>query len=127
MESREVVLVVDDDGSNRMLVAEILQDEGFKVVEAEGGVEASKLLMSRARDFALVLTDFEMPGGITGMDVLRTAKEHDPELPVVVVSGFFLGNSSEQARFMAAGAAGTVAKPFSGEALVDIVKRCARN
>ncbi len=126
MESKGIVLVVDDDETNRMLVAEILQDEGFEAVGADGGVEASKLLMRRAREFALVLTDFEMPGGFTGMDVLRTAKEHDPELPVVVMSAFFLEDTSEQARFMAAGAAGTVAKPFKGDALISIVEQCAR-
>ena len=78
------VLVVDDEASIRRTLREILEYEDYEVVDAEDGQEALDKLRSDPYDLALV--DVKMPEP-DGMEVLRTAADEMPELPVVMISG----------------------------------------
>ncbi|PSR00416.1 MAG: Fis family transcriptional regulator [Bacteroidetes bacterium QS_9_68_14] len=78
------VLVVDDEAAIRRTLREILEYEDYEVVGAEDGQEALDELRSAPYDLALV--DVKMPDP-DGMEVLRTASDEMPELPVVMISG----------------------------------------
>ncbi len=78
------ILVVDDEGSIRRTLREILEYEGFAVEEAENGQEALEKL--KASPYDLVLLDVKMPG-IDGMEVLHAISEKMPDQPVVMISG----------------------------------------
>ena len=78
------ILVVDDEGSIRRTLREILEYEGFAVDEAENGPEALEKL--KASPYDLVLLDVKMPG-MDGMEVLQTIAEKMPDQPVVMISG----------------------------------------
>jgi two-component system, cell cycle sensor histidine kinase and response regulator CckA len=80
------VLIVDDDGAVRKLVARLLSTRGFKVLEAQNGLEAVQLYGSYHAGIALVIADVQMPvmGGIEGV---RRMKELEPGLRAIFMSG----------------------------------------
>ncbi len=80
------MLVVDDDGQVRQVMARQLQTLGVHVETAAGGAQA----MTRIdrEPFDALMLDLDMPG-ITGLDVLLHVQRAAPALPVVVVTGTF--------------------------------------
>ncbi|MFN3786222.1 MAG: sigma-54-dependent transcriptional regulator [Thiothrix sp.] len=81
----QYIMVVDDEPDIRQLVAEILEDEGYKVVTAENAAKARELHRSRKPD--LILLDIWMPGQ-DGISLLKEWREHDALCcPVIMMSG----------------------------------------
>ena len=86
-ERTATVLVVDDEPSVRVLVAEVLDDAGYEVLEAEHG--PSGLAMLRARpDIDLLVTDVGLPGGMNGRQLADAARVARPELKVLFITGY---------------------------------------
>ena len=79
------ILVVDDDGEMRALLAEVLREAGYDVKEAANGAEA--LIRLRAESFAAIVLDKNMPG-LTGLDLLPGMRVICPETPVVLITAF---------------------------------------
>lgn len=84
--SRGTALLVDDEELVRMSTASMLADLGFEVVEACSGEEALQLVTSGLVPDVLV-SDHLMPG-LSGVDLARAARELQPTLPILVVSGY---------------------------------------
>lgn len=84
--TRECVLVVEDEELIRMILAEVLDDEGFHVVEAATGDEAARLI-DGPHGFHAVVTDIHMPGGRDGIAVGRHARSRHPCIPVIYCTG----------------------------------------
>ena len=80
------VLLVEDEFLIRLIMAEVLADEGFEVVEAASGDEAAALL-EHADGFDLLLTDIHMPGRLDGIALAAMLRASDPHIPVVFVTG----------------------------------------
>ncbi len=80
----ETILVVDDDEDILDLIERHLSHRGYEVLTAYDGEQAISLL-DKIR-FDLVITDLKMPK-IDGMEVLRRAKEKDPNIEVVILTG----------------------------------------
>ncbi len=85
--SGEVVLVVDDEPTVRMLIAEVLGDFGYASLEAHDGPAGLKLLQSSAR-VDLLVTDVGLPGGMNGRQVADAARVLRPELKVLFITGY---------------------------------------
>jgi PAS domain S-box-containing protein len=83
----ETVLVVDDEPTVRMLVAEILSDLGYRALEAEDGASGLKVLNSAAR-IDLLVTDVGLPGGLNGRQVADAARAVRPGLKVLFITGY---------------------------------------
>ncbi|ONG46627.1 hybrid sensor histidine kinase/response regulator [Pseudoroseomonas deserti] len=83
----KVVLVVDDEASVRLILAEVLGDLGYTVIEASAGHEGLSLLRS-SPPIDLLVTDVGMPGGMNGRQLADAARRQRPELPVLFVTGF---------------------------------------
>jgi DNA-binding response OmpR family regulator len=86
------VLLVEDDEKFRTQLAEYLRDEGFQIVEANSSLQACALI--RERKVSLVVLDWDLhkfnscpQDASTGLEVLRTSREVDALLPVLVMSG----------------------------------------
>jgi two-component system, chemotaxis family, response regulator WspR len=79
------VLVVDDEGLVRDVLAEVLSAQGHEVELAESG-EAALGLIEAARDFDLIISDMNMPG-IGGLELIRRVRLTSPELPVIILTG----------------------------------------
>ena len=115
----EVVLVIDDEPTIRMLIGEVLSDLGYAVIEAPDGPAGLKVLESNAR-IDLLITDVGLPGGMNGRQVADAARVNRPELKVLFITGYaenaVVGNGRlEKGMFV-------VTKPFQMEALASRIK-----
>ena len=81
------IVVVEDEPLIRDVLCEALEDAGFEVVGVEDGVQAMKLARAPPRRFSVLVTDFHMPGGITGYQVASEFRNVFPGIPVVIISG----------------------------------------
>jgi len=82
------VLAVDDDALVLDLLQSALEDGGFQVITALGGDDAMAALeMNRARDICALVTDVNLGPGKSGWEVGQRARELNPGLPVVYISG----------------------------------------
>jgi len=82
---KKTVLLVDDEAIIRKTLAGKLSDEGFTVLTADGG--ASALAYLATTKINLVITDLMMEG-MTGIQVLEAVKSHDPEIAVIILTGY---------------------------------------
>jgi len=83
----EVVLVVDDEATVRMLVTEVLLEAGYKTMEAPDGPAALRILQSGVR-IDLLITDVGLPGGMNGRQVADAARELRKDLKILFITGF---------------------------------------
>ncbi|WP_160000715.1 PAS domain-containing sensor histidine kinase [Roseomonas sp. 18066] len=83
----ETVLVVDDEPTVRMLVAEVLQELGYAAIEAVDGATGLEVLRSAAR-IDLLVTDVGLPGGMNGRQMADAARVGRPGLKVLFITGF---------------------------------------
>jgi DNA-binding NtrC family response regulator len=118
MESRGRILIVDDEANARMALAELLRDEGYAVETAADGFKALPKLDDFAPD--LVLTDLKMPG-MDGLELMRKAREDDPERVVVLMTAF--GSVDTAVAAMREGAADYLTKPINLDELVLVLDR----
>jgi nitrogen-specific signal transduction histidine kinase/CheY-like chemotaxis protein len=82
---RECVLVVDDDDGVRQFIAESLELLGYRVLQANGGEEGLRLLDNEKPK--LLIVDYAMTG-MTGVDVIKSARRLAPNLPIILATGF---------------------------------------
>ena len=78
------VLLVDDDAAVLATTQRILERAGHLVVSCQSGDAALAALAEQS--FDVMVTDIQMPG-LTGLKLLRAVREHDLDLPVVLVTG----------------------------------------
>ena len=107
-------LVVDDDVMIRMDATEILEEAGFRVLDAEHGDAAYEILKTRHPEVVLLFTDVQMPGELDGFALARNVSASWPHISIIVASGHARpepNSMPHKARFLA--------KPFSA-ALIRI-------
>jgi signal transduction histidine kinase/PAS domain-containing protein len=83
----ETVLVVDDEPTVRLLVAEVLHELGYHAIEAGDGPSGLRILQSNAR-IDLLVTDVGLPGGLNGRQLADAARQHRPDLKVLFITGY---------------------------------------
>jgi len=113
----EKILVVDDESFIRENLERILTGKGYKLYGAENG--RSALDMVAEEEIDLVLLDLNL-GKESGLDVLRELKEADPELLVIIITGYGTVESAVEALKM--GAYDYIKKPFKADAIHLIVR-----
>jgi DNA-binding NtrC family response regulator len=118
MNQQPSVLVVDDESSILDTLRILLRKEGYEVTTAQGG--KAGLEQIRSGNHSIVLTDVRMPQ-VSGLDILRTAREQDPETPVILMTAQASLQTAVQA--VNEGAFYYVQKPFSNDELLAILRR----
>ncbi len=111
------IYVIDDDASTRNAIEMLLQSEGFAVKTFSSARDFFKT--NSSGDIGCILTDVEMPGGMTGLDLLTEVSKNAPECPVVVMTG--RGDGAFRLAAYALGACEYLEKPFSAESLIDAI------
>ena len=86
-EQGETVLVVDDEPTVRMLVTDVLQDLGYKALEAADSPAGLKILQSDTR-IDLLVTDVGLPGGMDGRQMADAGRVVRPDLKVLFITGY---------------------------------------
>ena len=115
------VLVVDDDAASRAVIAAILGDEGYAVLEAPDGAAALALLAAPPPRLGLVLLDLWLPGTDGAAVAAAYRRLPAPHAPVLLLSAA----PDAAAHVTAAGAVGLLAKPFDLDDLLGAVRRHA--
>ena len=106
-ETRRKLLIIDDDALVRRSIAAYLSDSGFAVYEAG---EANRLCDAiKEHEPDLVITDLRMPGA-DGLYVLNQIKQHEPHLPVIIISG--AGSIGDVVQALRLGASDYLVKPI---------------
>ncbi len=102
------VLIVDDEHDFRTLLVEALEAMGYDAAGAESAEAA--LDQVRQRHFALIFTDLNMPGGQSGLDLLRAVQAVDPKAFTILMTGYATTEAAIQA--LKRGAYDFIQKPF---------------
>ena len=113
----EKILIIDDESFIRENVERILGEDGYTVLGASSGRSALELVADE--DLDLVLLDLNL-GPENGIEVLKSLKKIDPELLVIVITGF--GSVESAVEALKLGAFHYMKKPFKADALRVIVK-----
>lgn len=112
------VILIEDDASVRLGIAQALRMEGIHVSEFE---TAESAIASCSEDFhGIVVTDVKLPG-MDGMGLLRHVTQQAPRVPIILISGH--GDISMAVEAMRLGAYDFIEKPFSSDRLVEAVGR----
>jgi CheY-like chemotaxis protein len=119
----EVVLLIDDEPTIRMLVAEVLTEAGYAVIEAPDGPTGLRILESNAK-IDLLITDVGLPGGINGRQVADAARVSRPDLKILFITGYAEnavvgGGRLEKGMFL-------LSKPFQVEILPSRIQEIIR-
>ncbi len=111
------ILIIDDEGNIRRMIASLLKAEGYSTEEAESGEQGLQKLAGE--EFAAVFLDLAMPGA-GGLEVLERIAESWPDVPVVMMSGqATLGDAVQATRL---GAFQFLEKPLTPEAVLITLK-----
>ena len=116
------VLVVEDEEGVREVAERILQDYGFETLPAADGREALDIMASAGDKVTVVLLDLSMPR-MGGQETLRHLREHRPELPVIMMSGYTEEAVASQFSDDGPGMTAFLQKPFLAEDLMDVLRR----
>ena len=84
----ETILIVEDEPVLREMARDILEEYGYRILEASSGKEALDVWNQRANEIDLLLTDMVMPEGISGAELAERLLAGQPGLKVVFTSGY---------------------------------------
>jgi two-component system nitrogen regulation response regulator NtrX len=119
-----VILIIDDEDDIRMLIAGILEDEGYRIIHAATSDQAMKLIDEGAHD--LVIQDIWLQGSDKdGIEILQAAKGKHPNLPFLMISGH--GTIETAVSAIKAGAYDFIEKPFKSDRLLLMISRALEN
>jgi len=118
MKDKFIILIIDDEESIRDSCSQVLSKEGYSTETAEYG----NVGLEKAKEMKpdLVLVDLKMPG-ISGMEVLESLKDIDPDIVSIVITGYATIESAVEA--MKLGAYDYIPKPFTPSELRIITRR----
>jgi signal transduction histidine kinase len=122
-EAGETVLVVEDEPVIRDLIVEVLQDLGYRALEAADGPSGLKILQSRKR-IDLLVTDVGLPG-LNGRQLADQARVKRPDLKVLFITGY-AENATLANGFLDPGME-MITKPFAVEALATKIRSMIRD
>ena len=111
--TRPSILLADDEDTLRENLAQILDDEGFDVIQCRDGTEALRTIESRTVD--AIVTDLRMPG-ISGMELIGHATRLAADTPILVITAFGEVNTAVEA--MRKGASDYLCKPLLFDELI---------
>lgn len=114
------ILVIDDEQIMRDGSSHILSKDGWQVLSAENGEQGLNLIQGQSGQIDVILLDLMMPG-MSGMEVLDHIRAIDPNLLVIVITGYATVESAVEA--MKKGAYDFISKPFTPDQLRIVVRR----
>lgn len=113
----EKILIVDDDQKIKIIIAEILSNEGYELLCAETGQKANEIIGNERLD--LIFLDVQLPD-IDGISVLKNIMHLQPHMPVVMISGF--ATIARAVTAVKIGAYDFLEKPFDPQRLLITTK-----
>jgi len=115
---RATILIVEDEETQRSLLAGLLRKEGYSVEEAGDGARAIELF--RIKTIDLVLLDFKLPD-MDGLTILKSVKEINPESEIIMITAF--GSIENAVNALKSGASEYLTKPIDLDDLLFKIKK----
>lgn len=110
------VLIVEDELLIRLNAVRMIENAGFRVIEAANADEAIRILESR-RNIRVIFTDIRMPGSMDGLKLAHAVRNRWPPIKIIVTSGdreFSADDLPEGGRF--------IAKPYDPKQVTDAIR-----
>ncbi len=114
------ILIVDDEADIRTLIADILQDEGFKTRQA-GNSDDCMAAIAEAAPGLMILDIWLKDSAMDGIDILKAVRRENPDIPIVIISGH--GNIEIAVAAIKQGAYDFIEKPFNIDQLMVVITR----
>ena len=114
---KQKIIIIEDDEIMRITIEDSLATSGYTVQSFEKGNNGINAF--KKNKFSLVITDVRLPD-ITGLDILKTIKQIDESVPVIIITAF--GTIKDAVEAMKHGAFDYITKPFSLEEFINITK-----
>lgn len=114
----EKILIIDDENDLRFVLKRFLSKHNYEVIEASSGRKALEALKSH--DINLILCDFKLDD-MDGATVLKAIKEIDPDVPVIIITGY--SNIKTAVEVMRLGAIDYVTKPLIPEEILMTIRK----
>jgi CheY-like chemotaxis protein len=115
------ILVVDDDPAARVLASRVFSEAGFEVTAVQSGLECLERFRKRPNGFDLIVLDLSMPF-MDGEETFRRLRAINPNLVVLLSTGFLTQAQDRIDRMLAAGMAGFIRKPHRPDELLAQVQ-----
>jgi DNA-binding NtrC family response regulator len=112
--SNFVVLLVEDDMFQREVLAELLKDDGFEVIECTTAESAELIIASTGTELRAVVTDNNLAGTMSGAALASYARRRHPAMTIVIMSGTMVNQMPAKTTFLQ--------KPFAPERLLEVVR-----
>jgi DNA-binding NtrC family response regulator len=120
-QTQPTILVVEDEAIIRMYAVDLLEDAGYRVLEAQDSDDALVMLAAHP-EIELMVTDVDMPGRLDGLGLIGEMNTSYPRILSVVVSGHVRVDAA-----LKAGATRFVAKPYMPSTIVGAVHDTMRD
>ena len=112
--SNFVILLVEDNAFQRDLLANVLRDEGFEVIECTTAEAAELIIASTGTELQALITDHNLAGKMSGAELAHYARREYPHMNIVIISGTTVNAMPVGTAFLR--------KPFPPEQLLDMVR-----
>ncbi len=119
-DAQDVVLIVEDEPSILMILSTYLADKGYRVLQAKDSKQAFDILATKPH-LDLMITDYRLPDGVTGVMIAEPAVKLRPELKVIFISGY--PQEIAESGSPIAKRAPILAKPFDLDHLKELVDK----
>jgi two-component system cell cycle sensor histidine kinase/response regulator CckA len=116
-DSRDAILLIEDDNLLREAVALMLESRGFRILTAVDGEEGHELYSRHYHEIGAVVCDWKLPG-INGMGVFRMLKRIDPSIVFFLASGFM--DDGVRAEALQHGIKECLEKPYKSQDLLRV-------
>jgi CheY-like chemotaxis protein len=113
-------MLVDDEHAIVKSLSSILRSAGYRITEFTDSMQAADNFKNNYQDYDIVITDNSMPK-LTGTDLAKEIKRHNPEIPVILMSGFVNKNIENSAKEL--GVDMIVNKPISAVKVTELIRR----
>jgi DNA-binding NtrC family response regulator len=112
--SNFIVLLVEDDMFQREVLAYLLKDEGFEVIECTTAEAAELIIATTGTELRAIVTDNNLAGAMSGAALASYARRRHPDMTIVIMSGTIVKPMPANATFLQ--------KPFAPERLLEAVR-----
>lgn len=118
----ETILLVEDQATLRVLTGKILEKYGYTILYAGDGAEALEVSARHGQRIDLLMTDLQLPGGISGDILADRLSSHIPDLRTIFISGGSIDLSGDRLRLSAKRK--FIKKPAFPRTLLDLIRNC---
>ena len=120
--AQRTVLLVDNESGMRQVTRVLLEDLGCEVAEATSAQEAFGIWSQEKSHLRILVTDFVLPDGLTGLELAERLRQDNPNLQIVLTSGYRAEEMHKH--FCARSGFYFIQKPYGKEALAKTLRAC---